>query len=65
MLIKSKVVSYYIANLAMTFNILRQYHMKLNSLKCFSRVKSSKFLGYMVNQQRIKANLASLRKSKV
>lgn len=30
--------------------------MKLNSSKCTFRVSSSKFLGFMVNQQGIKAN---------
>lgn len=39
-----------------TFQILRKYKMKLNSLKCTSGVVSGKFLGYIVNQRRIEAN---------
>ena len=38
------------------FNILQKYRMKLNPLKCASRVESGKFLGVMVNQCRIEAN---------
>ena len=38
------------------FNILRKYRMKLNPLKCTFGVRSSKFLGFMVNQCGIEAN---------
>ena len=37
-------------------NVLRKYHMKLNPLKCAFGVKSSKLLGFMVNQRGIEAN---------
>ena len=38
------------------FNILRNYQMKLNPLKCAFRVRSGKLLGFMVDQRGIKAN---------
>ena len=55
------------------FNILPKYQMKLNPLKCAFRVRSGKFLGFMVNQRGIEANpkkintlleMSSLRKHK-
>ena len=57
MLFKSKVASDHVAHWADTFNILRTYCMKLNPLKCVLGVASKKFLGFMVNQQSIKASL--------
>ncbi|KAL5739423.1 hypothetical protein ACOSQ2_028603 [Xanthoceras sorbifolium] len=38
------------------FQVLKQYQMKLNLLKCAFGVASGKFLGFMVNQRGIKAN---------
>lgn len=38
------------------FDIVRQYIMKLNLLKCSFEVSSEKFLGYMVNQWGIEIN---------
>ena len=35
--------------------------MKLNPLKCAFRVSLRKFLGFMVNQQRIEANLKKIK----
>ena len=55
-LVKSKAASDHVAHLADTFNILKTYRMKLNPLKCTFGVTSEKFLGFMVNQQGIKAN---------
>ena len=55
------------------FNILREYQMKLNPLKCAFGVESNKFLGFIVNQHGIEVNpekinvfleLSSPRKSK-
>ena len=60
MLVKSKVASDHISHLADTFNILRTYCMKLNPLKCAFGVASRKFLGVMVNQQGIEANLEKI-----
>ena len=40
-----------------TFDTLRQYKMKLNLRKCAFGVASGKFLGFMVSQRGIEANL--------
>ena len=59
-LVKSKVASDHIAHLADTFNILKTYRMKLNPLKCTFSVAPRKFLGFMVNQRGIEANLKKI-----
>ena len=56
MLIKSKTAADHVAHLFDTFSVLRKYQMKLNPLKCEFKVASGKFLGFMVNHQRIEAN---------
>ena len=60
MLVKSKIVSNQVSHLANTFNILRTYRMKLNPLKCAFGMASRKFLGFMVNQRGIEANLEKI-----
>ena len=57
MLVKSKKSADHIANLGKTFEILRHYKMKLNLAKCTFGVSSGKFLGFMVNNRGIEANL--------
>ena len=42
------------------FNIIRKYQMKLNPLKYAFGVGSDKFLGFMVNQRGIEANLKKI-----
>ena len=44
-----------------TFNTLRQYHMKLNPSKCAFGVSSGKFLGFIISQRGIEANLEKVR----
>ena len=44
-----------------TFDTLRSYNMKLNAGKCTFRVMTGKFLGFMVSQKGIKANLDKIR----
>jgi len=39
-----------------TFDMLKQYKMKLNPSKCAFRVSSGKFLGFMVLHRGIEAN---------
>ena len=56
MLIKSRMTRDLKEHLGQMFNILRKYQMKLNPLKCAFGVGSGKFLGFMVNQQRIEGN---------
>ena len=59
-LVKSKVASDHITQLADMFKILRKYCMKLNPLKCAFGVAFGKFLGFMVNQRGIEANLEKI-----
>ena len=59
-LVKSKIASDHVAHLANTFNILRMYRIKLKPLKCAFGVAFEKFLGFMVNQRGIKANLEKI-----
>ncbi|KAM7469807.1 hypothetical protein LguiA_007990 [Lonicera macranthoides] len=57
MLLKSKLDADHIRDLRKTFEILRHCRMKLNAAKCTFTVSSSKFLGFMVNNRGIMANL--------
>ena len=56
-LVKSKEEPAHLDDLKETFAILRQYQMKLNPSKCAFGVASGKFLGFMVSQRGIEANL--------
>jgi len=51
----------YVDNLQETFTTFRRYQMKLNPSKCAFRVASDKFLGFMVSQREIEANLEKVR----
>ena len=57
MLVKSKEEPPHLDDLKETFATLRQYQMKLNPNKCVFGVASGKFLGFMVSQRGIEANL--------
>ena len=57
MLVKSKEEFAYLDDLKETFATLRKYKMKLNPSKCAFGVASGKFLGFMVSQRGIEANL--------
>ena len=61
MLVKSKEEENHLDDLKETFNILRQYSMKLNPSKCAFRVSSGKFLGFIVPQRGIEANSKNVR----
>lgn len=50
----------HISNLKGTFNVLRKFGMKLNPKKCSFEVAAGKFLGYMVYQRGIEANLEKI-----
>ena len=56
MLVKSSTAELHIAHLFETFQILRNYNMKLNPAKCAFGVSVGKFLGFIVNHRRIEAN---------
>ena len=57
MLVKSRREEDYLEDLKETFNTLRSYNMKLNPGKCAFGVTVGKFLGFMLSQRGIEANL--------
>ena len=57
MLVKSQREEDHLEDLRETFNTLRSYNMKLNPSKCAFGVMARKFLGFMVSQRGIEANL--------
>ena len=61
MLVKSKLHSDHVDHLQQTFDLLREYGMKLNPLKCAFGVSADRFLGFMVTQRGIEANPMQLK----
>ena len=61
MLVKSKQCPDDAAHLQQTFDLLREYDMKPNPLKCAFGVNVGQFLGFMVTQRGIEANPAQLK----
>ncbi|XP_060972480.1 uncharacterized protein LOC115717832 [Cannabis sativa] len=61
MLVKSQHAKDHVTHLQAMLEILRRYKMRLNPLKCVFGDRSGKFLGFMVNQQGIKANPAKIK----
>ena len=57
MLVKSKEEEHHLDDLKEMFETLRLYGMKLNPNKCVFGVSSGKFLGFMVSQRGVEANL--------
>ena len=56
MLVKSTTAKLHITHLSEAFQILREYNLKLNPAKCAFGVSARKFLGFIVNNQGIKAS---------
>ena len=61
MLVKSKERPDHAGHLQEAFELLRAYGMKLNPSKCAFGVSAGRFLGFMVTQRGIEANLAKLK----
>ena len=61
MLVKRKAKESHMDNLKETFNILRKYKMKLDPTKCVFGVSLGKFLGFVMSQRGIEANLDKVR----
>ena len=61
MLIKSKERPDHANHLQQAFNLLRTYGMKLNPAKCAFGVSARRFLGFMMTQRGIEANLSQLK----
>ena len=58
---KSLHAEQYLDHLRQAFKVLQKYNMKLNPSKCLFGVAAGKFLGYMVTQRGIEANLDQIR----
>ena len=56
MLVKSVKVELHVAHLAESFQVLKNYNMKLNPTKCAFGVSIGKFLGFIVKSWGIEAN---------
>ena len=61
MLVKSKERPNHVTHLQEAFELLRAYGMKLNPSKCAFGVSAGRFLGFMVTQRGIEANLAQFK----
>ena len=61
MLVKSLKATDHIQHLRQCFDVLNKYNMKLNPAKCTFGVTSGEFLGYIVTQRGIEANLKQIR----
>ena len=61
MLVKSIKVELHITHLAEVFQVLKSYNIKLNSAKCAFGVSAGKFLGFIVNNRGIEANLDKIK----
>ena len=61
LLVKSKQRQDHITHLQQVFDILREYGMKLNPLKCAFGASARKFLGFMLTQRGIEANPLQLK----
>ena len=61
MLVKSRREEDHLEDIRETFDTLRSYTIKLNPGKCTFGVTAGKFLGFMVSQRGIEANLDKIR----
>ena len=61
MLVKSKQRPDHAAHFQQAFDLLREYGMKLNPIKCAFGVSANKFIGFMVTQRGIEANHGQLK----
>lgn len=60
MLVKSKEATRHMEDFKECFDILREYQMKLNPIKCVFGVEFGKFLGFMINHWGIEVNPAKV-----
>ena len=61
MLVKSIKAELHVDHLAESFQVLKDYKMKLNPTKCAFRVSAGKLLGFIVNSRGIEANPDKIR----
>ena len=61
MLVKSVKAELHVDHLAESFQVPKDYKMKLNPTKCAFRVSIGKFLDFIVNSHRVEANLDKIK----
>ena len=61
MMVKSMSMAHHIDDLQETFATLWEHNMWLNPSKCTFEVSSGKFLGFIISQRGIEANLEKIR----
>ena len=61
MVVKSKMVSEHMGDLASIFGILKKHKLRLNASKCSFGVGFEKFLGYMLTHRGIEVNLDQIK----
>ncbi|KAL0423476.1 UNVERIFIED_CONTAM: putative protein K02A2.6 [Sesamum radiatum] len=61
MLVKSKETRSHVEDIEETFAVLRKYKLKLNPGKYTFGISGGRFLGFIVTQRDIKANLAKIK----
>ena len=61
MLVKLVKAELHVDHLAESFQVLKDYKMKLNPTKCAFGVFTRKFLGFIVNSHEIEANPDKIR----
>ena len=61
MLVKSVKAKLHVDHLTESFQVLKDYKMKLNPTKCAFKVSVGKFLGFIVNSRGIKVNLDKIK----
>ena len=60
MMIKSMSLMQHVDDLRETFATLQKHNMRLNPTKCAFGMASNKFLGFIISQRRIEANLEKI-----
>ena len=60
MIIKSLKAEDHIRDLSQVFEVLSRHEMKLNPEKCVFGVQAGKFLGFIVSQRGMEANLKNI-----
>ena len=60
MMVKSTIMDCHIDDLQETFATLWEHNMRLNPSKCAFGVSTGKFLGFIISQKEIKANLEKI-----
>ncbi|KAL4366976.1 hypothetical protein GQ457_05G017720 [Hibiscus cannabinus] len=60
MIVKSMSMEQHVKDLVEVSQVLRQYNMRLNPVKCPFEVNTRMFLGFLTSEREIKANLEKI-----